>query len=119
MVLAGLADLMRKWEEDAVTLARYLDARGAEVCRMHIVELREAMRAEGEQQLTLSEAAARSGFSEDYLRHKVADGKIPNAGQKGALRILRRDLPRKLGARRTVGGSAEAAAADILGSLAE
>ena len=119
IAVCGLAELMRKWEHDASTLEEYSDARGAEVCRLHIAELREAIRAEEEQPLTVSQAAAESGLSADYLRHKVADGDIPNAGQKGAPRIRRRDLPRKRRGRLAVGVSPERVAADILGSLAE
>ncbi len=45
--------------------------------------------------LTLTEAAATSGYSADHLGHLVREGKIPNAGRPGAPRIALRDLPRK------------------------
>lgn len=69
-----------------------------EIARVYEIvarELDEALRVHGDTPLTLAEAARESGYSEDHLRHLVADGKIPNAGQKGRPRIRRRDLPRK------------------------
>jgi len=47
------------------------------------------------QLLTLDEAAAESGYHKDHLSLLISQGKIPNAGKKGAPRIRRRDLPRK------------------------
>lgn len=58
-------------------------------------ELVELVRVHADTPLTLQEAAKESGYSEDHLRHLVAEGKITNAGQKGRPRIRRRDLPRK------------------------
>ncbi len=69
--------------------------------------------------MTVAEAALESGLSEDHLRHGVADGKIPNAGRKGAPRIRRADLPLKRNGQGRAGVSPEKAAAEILGSLAE
>lgn len=69
-----------------------------EIARVYEIvarELDEALRVHGDTPLTLAEAARESGYSEDHLRHLVAEGKIPNAGQKGRPRIRRRDLPRK------------------------
>lgn len=45
--------------------------------------------------LTLDEAASESGYSKDHLSLLILQGKLPNAGKKGAPRIARRDLPRK------------------------
>lgn len=49
----------------------------------------------GDELLTLAVAAAESGYSVDHLQRLVAEGEIPNAGQKGKPRIRRADLPRK------------------------
>ena len=111
--VSGVAELLQKWEDHAATMEQYSDARGAAVCRLHVAELKEAVRAEANTSLTLSEAARESGYSEDYLRHEVSDGKIPNAGRKGSPRILKRDLPRKP-RRMLTGASPEAVAAEIL-----
>lgn len=86
-----------RWEREAETLARNLDERGASLLRLHATELREALRDQGSEELTLSEAALESGYSEDHLRHLVADGTIPNAGERGRPRIRRGDLPQKPG----------------------
>jgi len=44
---------------------------------------------------SLVEASRESGYSADHLGRLVRDGKIPNAGRRGAPRIARRHLPRK------------------------
>ena len=107
-----VTDLAANWEADAEVLERRGDARGAALCRQCAVELREAVRADGNASLTLSEAALESGYSEDHLRHKVAEGQIPNVGRKGAPRIRRGDLPKKPNGRGRTGPSPAAAAAD-------
>ena len=49
----------------------------------------------------------------------TTNGRISNEGRKGAPRIRRADLPRKRDGLGKTGTSPEAAAAEILGSLAE
>lgn len=94
--LKALADA---WKAEAATLVRrYGDERTAHVCRLHAAELEEAIRAAEDETLTLTQAARESGYSSDHLRHLVADGTIPNAGEKGRPRIRRGDLPLKPGA---------------------
>ena len=114
MRVSVVADLAAHWEADAEVLERRGDPRGATLCRQCAVELREAIRAEGNSSLTLSEAARESGYSEDHLRHGVASGKIPNAGKRGAPRIRRIDLPTKKHGRRGLDSNPEKAAATIL-----
>lgn len=58
-------------------------------------ELRELLHEE----LTIADAADESGYSEDHLRRLVREGTLPNAGENGAPRIRRRNLPRKPDAR--------------------
>jgi len=80
------ARLFREHEESSVALAyeKCADA------------LAEALREQGEQRITLSEASELSGYSADHLGRLVREGKIPNAGRPGVPRIARRDVPRKL-----------------------
>lgn len=51
------------------------------------------------QALTLEQASGESGFSYGHLQRLVSEGEIPNAGEPGAPRVLRGDLPRKGGRR--------------------
>jgi len=113
--VSEIADLVEKWERDASVMEDYADARGAAVCRLHVAELREAVRAWHEEVLTLAQAALESGYTEDHLRHLVSDGEIANAGRKGSPRIRRRELPIKKKRQRAAGPSPEKAAAVILG----
>lgn len=46
--------------------------------------------------LRLVDAARESGYSEEHLGRLVRSGVIPNAGRRGAPRILRRDVPRRI-----------------------
>jgi len=47
--------------------------------------------------LGLTDAARESGYSAGHLGRELKAGRIPNAGRDNAPKILRRDLPRKLG----------------------
>jgi hypothetical protein len=86
--------LAEQWRKDAEVLDRY-DAELAKVARTHADDLDAAIRSVDDDVLDLAQAARESGLSIDRLRHKVADGEIPNAGAKGAPRIRRGDLPIK------------------------
>ena len=114
---SGIAELLAKWAADASTMEQYSDARGAAISRLHIAELKEAVRVQQDEALTLSKAALESGFSEDHLRHQVAEGQIPNVGRKGAPRIRRADLPLKRNGQSKTDTSPETAAGEILRSL--
>lgn len=47
------------------------------------------------EELTVVEAAAESGYSAAHLRRLLADSRLENAGSQGRPRIRRGDLPRK------------------------
>jgi len=111
---SGIAELLAKWEDDASALERYSDARGAAVCRLHAAELGEAIRASQDELLTIAESARESGYSEDHIRHLIANDRVPNSGKKGAPRIRRANLPIKARARSVTGPNPQAAAAAIL-----
>jgi hypothetical protein len=112
-VVSAFADLAARWREDAELLERYGDERGAAACRLHASQLEEAVRDDAGVELTLSEAAAESGYSADRLRHLVAEGAIANAGRKGSPRIRRADLPRR--ASKPTAFDADASARRLLG----
>lgn len=88
------SDLVAAWLARADELAPYA-APAAEAFRRAAGELKEALRSEANEIVTLDEAATLSGYSADHLRHLVSDGRIPNAGKKNAPRIRRGDIPRK------------------------
>ena len=60
-------------------------------------ELEGALKAEEHEVLTLRQASVLSGYSEEHLGRLVRDGKILNAGRKGAPRVRRCDVPIKKG----------------------
>ena len=92
MTHTGLAD---RWTAEAESLERWGDDRGATILRQCAAELDAAKRAQDDEELTITQAAAASDYSADHLRSLVATGEIPNAGRKGSPRIRRGDLPRK------------------------
>lgn len=69
------------------------------------------MRDYWDEPLNLTQAAAESGYSADYLGRLVKDGSIPNAGRPNAPRIQRANLPRKAGSLRPAPGSGHLAPA--------
>ena len=93
--MKALLQLAERWEDEAATLERYHDERGAAVARLHATELREAVRAQADEHLSPPEAEAASGYSRRRLRELEAVGKLENFGRKGAPRYRRGDLPTK------------------------
>lgn len=93
-LLRGLA---QQWHDEAEFFRSYGDEGRARACEKHAEELEERIREWRMELLTIEEAAAESGYSEDHLYDLVSKGTIPNAGRKGAPRIRRCDLPRKPG----------------------
>ena len=87
-------ELAASWRADAETFARYASPL-SDVCRRHADELDAALRSLQDEALSLAEAASESGYSSDRLRHLVAAGALPNAGEKGRPRVRRGDLPTK------------------------
>lgn len=54
-----------------------------------------ALRTEADRVLTLKQASDISGYDRDHLARLIREGKLPNAGRKGAPRIRASDVPRK------------------------
>lgn len=92
-----LTELVHRWSEEAESLERWGDARGAAILRQCATELDVAAHEHEDEALTIAQAVEESGYSADHLRALVAAGEIPNAGRKGSPRIRRRDLPVKPG----------------------
>jgi len=68
---------------------------GEKICERVLADFNAVREAEAHTVLTLAEAAIRSGYSEEHLGRLVRQGKIPNAGRRGAPRIPVGDLPRR------------------------
>lgn len=100
-----LIELAETWREDAKILHSYGAERLALTCEKHADELEAAAAARRIEALTLEEASEIGGYSYSHLQHLVADGKIPNVGEKGDPRIRRCDVPRKPGQGRRRTGS--------------
>lgn len=91
----ALLQLAGQWRDRAATFrAHGVDtvARSLEVCAADLESGLQQFLLEG---LTLAEAAEETGYSYSSLQKKVADGDIPNAGDKGSPRVRRKDLPYK------------------------
>ena len=92
-----LADLSQSWRRRAEGLRPFAEA-AARAFEMAADELEEALDAEGDELVTITEAARRSGFSPDHLGRLVREGKVPNHGRPHAPRVCLADVPRKAGA---------------------
>lgn len=87
-----------EWREDAERLRRYGCDRLADACERHADQLEDAFAEYWREELTVAEAAEETGYSEDWLREMVREGRIPDnrpPGSQGPIRIERRALPRK------------------------
>lgn len=90
-----IRDLILRWRADAELLRGYGATEAAAAAERHAEQLAEAVQIAADQPLTMTEAVRESGYSERRLREMIADGELPNAGQRGRPRIRRADLPRK------------------------
>ena len=88
--------LTTRWRTEAETLHRRGADEQAHVLESCAVELEEQGRAFSLEALTLEQAVAESGFSYSAVQKMVSNGTIPNVGKKGAPRVRRGDLPKKL-----------------------
>jgi hypothetical protein len=91
----SLADIRTKAHELRDTFGDETRARALEWAAQ---EFESALAADDDQLLTLSQAAAYSGYSMDHLARLVRDGKIADArpvGSKGRLVLRKNDVPRK------------------------
>jgi len=96
-VANALEQLEARWMDQASDYERDgVMVRGDRLLRRVVEEMQESRRVWRLQPLTIKQAAQESGLSESRLRQLVAERKIPNVGRKGAPRILRMDLPRKV-----------------------
>ena len=89
-------DLLERWRSEADAYERDgALVRGDALLRRVADELEAAWREYEAEELTISQAAEESGYSESHLYQMLSEKKIPNAGGPGSPRILRKDLPRK------------------------
>jgi hypothetical protein len=93
-----LHELVSAWRNEAARLrGRYSAEELARLCEMHAQELETALAVSLDEQLTLDQAAERSGYSKSHLRRLMDDGTIRNVGEAGAPRVRLADLPFKTG----------------------
>ena len=100
--LRALEDLAHRWRADADVRRRRGAPTQADVLESCTAELVEELRSWGNKELTITEAASESGYSEDHLRDLVRSGRLPDnraPGSEGRILVRRSDLPRKLPAR--------------------
>jgi hypothetical protein len=76
---------------------RRLDAHvdGATLIDEILAELEPVVNGAGAEILTIAEAAARSGYSQDHIGRLLRKGTLENVGKARAPRVLAGDLPRK------------------------
>lgn len=94
--LRGLAD---SWRDEARLLRRRGAPRQADVLESAAEDLEDRLGEWLREPLTIPEAASESGYSEDYLRELVREGRLPDSRPPGSQRpisIRRTDLPRKV-----------------------
>ena len=87
--------LISQWRDEAETLRRRGVAGHATLLESCAEELESALRQKHDEPLNLTEAARVSGYSREHLGRLLKEGGIPNAGQPGAPKIRRGDLPTK------------------------
>jgi len=90
-----IEELIKKWRLDAETMRGYGADSFAKLLEHCVSELSAAVEGTRLELLTMNEAANESGYSYSAIQKLVADGIIPNAGEKGRPRVRRGDLPRK------------------------
>ena len=95
----ALEALAQLWRDEAAVLRRCGHESTATLSETHAAELEAAWLAHRLELLTVGEAAEESGYSTSCLYAALRDGTVENAGRRGAPRIRRADLPKRLGRR--------------------
>ena len=96
--LRNLKPLAERWREEAQRL-RTLEAHGqAAALEQAAKELDAEITKSESRLLTIREAAAESGYSEEHLRRLAREGDLPverNGGSNSKIKVRRSDLPTK------------------------
>ena len=93
-----IADFVRGLQEKAAELRAYGAGDPAQTCEYVAETLEAKFRAWWLAQLTVSEAADESGYSEERLREMAREGTLPyqkGEGKRSHIGIARCDLPRR------------------------
>lgn len=91
-----LAALRERWQARRDELRRlHALVDGAVLCDELLAELDRLTDSAASEALSLTRAAAESGYSADHLGRLVREGKLANVGRPNAPRVRRADLPRK------------------------
>lgn len=90
-----VVDLPKLWRREAAELAKYGADGPARALTTAAAELEAALREDGAETLSLTEAATVSGYSADHLGRLIRGGALVNAGTARRPRIRRADLPRR------------------------
>jgi hypothetical protein len=94
-----IAALVPQWRAEADTLrTRYADEGKACLLEAAANDLEQALRVEEERTYNLTEAAAATGYTADYLGKLVRRGSIPNRGRKSAPSVRLSDCPKRAAA---------------------
>jgi hypothetical protein len=94
----ALVEMRDRWLIRRDELAKlHASVPGPVLCDVAIQDLTALIDTMGNELLTLTEAAHRSGYTREHLGRLVVSGEIPNAGRRNAPRIRVLDLPRKPG----------------------
>ncbi len=93
----SLTDLPPRWTARAAEMRFLGQGPLAALIEAMLGEFETERAADASEALTIAQAAAESGYSEEHLRRQVRNGQIPNAGRPNAPRIRRADVPIKPG----------------------
>ena len=99
MNISRLEELAGRWRTDADRFQSLGQDAPARMSEAHAEELVEELRSWRNEELTITEAASESGYSEDHLRDLVRSGRLPDnraPGSEDRILVRRSDLPRKL-----------------------
>jgi len=97
LVPEPLLILLKDWQAEAEMLRRRGADSQAGAIESMVEEVQTSYLQYFDEGLPLKQASEESGYTADHLGRQVRNGRIPNAGRRGAPQILRRHLPRKLG----------------------
>ncbi len=97
-LIARLEGRIAAWREEADRLDKLACSQAAATYQLAADELERDLDNWGNEQLSIQEASAESGYSEETLRRKVRKGDLPaerGNGTKSHIKLRRRDLPQR------------------------
>ena len=94
-----IGSVIERWTERANEWKKLdVSVKGAPLAEEIIADLEAIAAGTNSEELTVTQAAEATGYTADHIGRLVREGKLTNYGRKGAPRVRRSELPKRINA---------------------